>query len=176
MLRMAVAPAGFQPPASIAPVRRLIGSDAGELNRLYALEGDTTWYSGRQINEGVYYGALSRGRLVAAAGTHIHSQREGIAVVGNVFTHPDFRGHGFGTAVTAAVTAHLLQHCGLVVLNVDPGNRPARQIYEKLGYQDTGRVVEALSTLRRPHSPLPLFHRLLGRWRSRTPGEQIVPI
>jgi len=176
MLRMQVKREAFRPPQSLNGVRRLGAMDAPELNRLYALEGDGTWYSGRQINAGVYYGAFNRGRLVAAAGTHILSRREGVGVVGNVFTHPDQRGRGYGTAVTAAVSAHLLHDCPLVVLNVDPVNRPARQVYEKLGYVETGRLIEALSTLRRPLSPLPLAQRLLARWRGATPGIEAVTL
>ena len=176
MLRLQVERQAFVPPASLPSVRRLTADDATELNRLYALEGEGTWYSGHQINAGVYYGGFSRGRLVATAGTHIHSRREGVAVIGNVFTHPDFRGRGLGTAVTAAITAHVLQDAKLVVLSVDPANRTAHQIYEKLGYRESGRLVEAMSTLRRPISPLPLLERLIGRWRSGTTGVKVVAV
>jgi RimJ/RimL family protein N-acetyltransferase len=174
MMRMQVRPDAFQTPSGLPAVRRLIGADARDLNRLYAMEGDGIWYSGRQVGEGIYYGALNRGRLVAAAGTHIYSQHQGVAVVGNVFTHPDFRGHGYGTAVTAAVTAHLLRDCELVVLNVDPGNKVAQHVYERLGYHDTGRLVEAMSTRRHPYSPLPLLRRFVGRMRSGTPGLEVM--
>ncbi len=176
MLRMQLGAGGFRPPTRLDGVRRLGGMDAPDLNRLNALEGDGTSYTGRQINAGVYYGAFNRGRLAAAAGTHIHSKREGIGVVGNVFTHPDMRGRGYGTAVTAAVTAHLLQDCRLVVLNVDPANRPARQVYERLGYVEAARLVEALSTRRQPLSPLPLVRRLLARLRSGVSGAEAVPV
>src|SRR5262249_50099305 len=148
MLRMQVTPASFLPPAASNAVRRLHATDAAELNRLYALEGEGIWYSGRQVEDGLYYGASSRGRLVSAAGTHIYSRAEGVGVVGNVFTHPDFRGHGLATAVTAAVTADLLRDCHLVALSVDPANRSARHIYETMGYGEAGRLVEAMATRR----------------------------
>ncbi len=174
MVRMQLDKSAFSVPADMPVIRRLIGADAGELNRLYALEDDGIWYSPKQVSEGAYFGAHHRGRLVAAAGTHIHSSSQRVAVVGNVFTHPDFRGHGLGTAVTAAVTAHLLQSCDTIVLSVDPNNRVAHRIYERLGYRDTGRLVEAMATLRQPLSPLPLVRRLLARWRSPTPGVEVV--
>jgi len=176
MLRLRVDRDSFKPPSSAAAVRALTRADAPELNRLYALEGEGAAHSGQQIEAGAFYGALVRGRLVATAGTHIYSRREGVAVVGNVFTHPDFRGRGLGTAVTAAVTEHVLGDADLVVLNVDPANRTARQIYEKLGYRDAGRLVEAMSTLCHAASPAPLFHRLLGRWRSGTAGVETVVV
>jgi RimJ/RimL family protein N-acetyltransferase len=174
MLRMQVDRASFTGREVASDVRRLIGADARDLNRLYALEGDGIWYSPNQVASGIYYGALNRGRLVAAAGTHIYSGYEGVAVVGNVFTHPDYRGHGYGTAVTAAVTEQLLRICNLVVLNVDPANRVARHIYEALGYREAGRLVEAMSTLRYPYSPLPLMRRLIARLRSRSAGIEVV--
>lgn len=176
MVRMAVDRGSFLLPPSRGPVRRLLAADAPEVNRLYALEGEGIVYSGKQIRDGIYFGALSRGRLVGAAGTHIYSRAARVAVVGNVFTHPDFRGHGLGTAVTAAVTAQLLQDCDLVVLSVDPANRSARHVYEMLGYKETGRIVEATATRRSPLSPLPLLRRLLASRRSAERGAGVVPV
>jgi RimJ/RimL family protein N-acetyltransferase len=175
MLRMQLDSAAFTPPTAQPQVRRLNHADAADLNRLYALEGEGFWYSGRQIDEGIYYGAHVRGQLVAAAGTHTHSSRERVGVVGNVFSHPDHRNHGYGSAVTAAVTADLLGSSDLVVLNVDPANRGARRVYEKLGYHEVGRILEAMATRRNPLSPLPLVNRVLARWRSDTPGVEVVP-
>jgi ribosomal protein S18 acetylase RimI-like enzyme len=176
MVRMQLDAAAFTPPAGVELVRRLVEADAADLNRLYAIEEDGLRYSGRQVVEGVYYGAHNRGRLVAAAGTHIFSSREGVGVIGNVFTHPDFRGRGLGSAVTAAVAAHLLKTCNLIVLNVDPANRTARHIYDNLGFKDTGRLVEAMATRRNSASPLPFIRRTLGRWRSQTPQTEIVEL
>ncbi len=174
MLRLRVDRDSFRPPPGAAGLRALTGADAAELNRLYAIEGEGAAYSRQQIEAGAFYGAIVRGRLVATAGTHIYSRREGVAVIGNVFTHPDFRGRGLGTAVTAAVTEKVLGDADLVVLNVDPANRTARRIYEKLGFRDAGRLVEAMSTLRHVVSPAPLFHRLVGRWRSGVRGVETV--
>jgi ribosomal protein S18 acetylase RimI-like enzyme len=174
MLRMQVDRGSFAAKGNAASVRRLIAPDAPDLNALYAIEGDGLRYSGRQISQGMYFGAYVRGRLVSAAGTHIYSNSEGIGVVGNVFTHPDHRGHGLGTAVTSAVTAQLLRTCDLVVLNVDPANRTARHIYEELGYREAGRLVEAMATRRHALSPLPLLRRLVGRWRSSAPGVESI--
>ncbi len=157
MLRMQLSREDFKPPSEHGAVRRLIEADAFELNRLYNEE--STRYTGRQIVEGVYFGAFHRGWLIAAAGTHIYSKREGVAVIGNVFTHQDFRGHGLGTAVTAAVASHLLESCDLIVLNVDPANRTARHVYEQLGFKETGRLVEAMSTRRHAYSVIPMLRR-----------------
>lgn len=176
MLRMAVSPETFSRSDLNIEARRLIDADADDLNRLYALEDDGLRYSGRQVSDGIYYGVYNRGRLVSSAGTHIFSGREGVAVVGNVFTHPDHRGHGFGTAATSAVTEHLLRSCPLIVLNVDPANRPARHIYDTLGYHEHGRLMEAMATRRSSVTPVPAVRRALARWRSGTPGVEVVEL
>ncbi len=176
MLRMQIDEETYAKPASPAATRRLIDADAKELNRLYALEDHGIRYSGQQISNGVYFGAFNRGRLVAAAGTHIYSPQEGVAVIGNVFTHPDFRGHGYGTAVTAAVTESFLPSAKLIVLNVDPANRPARQIYERLGFTERARLIEATATRRNFGSPIPAARRAIARWRAAAPGSELVEI
>jgi len=71
---------------------------------------------------------------VSAAGTHVISRAAKLAVVGNVMTHADFRGRGYATAVTGAVTADLLKFCDQVVLNVR-ADIPRAGRLRRLGYQ-----------------------------------------
>ena len=88
-----------------------------------------------------------------------------LAVVGNVLTHVDYRGRGFATAVTGAVTAELLRTCDQVVLNVRSDNPPALNAYRRLGYQEHVRFEERL--VHRLGSPLAdlaaPFRRLFNR-------------
>jgi ribosomal protein S18 acetylase RimI-like enzyme len=132
MLRMWVDAAHFRP--FPADVRRLLPVEIGELNRLYQL-GFASWLPASAISDGLYYGLRVGGRLVSAAGTHVISPAAKLAVVGNVMTHNDFRGRGYATAVTGAVTADLLKFCDQVVLNVRADNPPALAAYRRLGYQ-----------------------------------------
>jgi GNAT superfamily N-acetyltransferase len=98
--------------------------------------GGMAGFTGRQLGQGVFYGVFKDGRLAAAAGTHIVSREYNVAAVGNVFTHPDHRGQGYGAAVTGAVCAELLR-LGIrdIVLNVAQRNTTAVYIYEKIGFQ-----------------------------------------
>ena len=100
--------------------------EIGELNRLYQL-GFASWLPSSTVADGVYYGMRVNGQLVAAAGTHVVSATARLAVVGNVLTHVDYRGRGFATATTGAVTADLLRFCDQVVLNVRADNPPGDQ-------------------------------------------------
>jgi ribosomal protein S18 acetylase RimI-like enzyme len=143
MVRMWVDRGRFRPTGDPA-LERLVPSDAAELNRLYQL-GFGAWLPPQAISEGVYYGLRVNGRLVSAAGTHVVSPSARLAVVGNVLTHGDYRGRGYATAVTGAVTAELLKSCDHVVLNVRADNPPAISAYRHLGYAEHIRFEERLA-------------------------------
>jgi ribosomal protein S18 acetylase RimI-like enzyme len=150
MVRMWVDRARFRPyPAT---VQRLLPVEIGELNRLYQL-GFASWLPSGAIADGVYYGMRVNGQLVAAAGTHVVSAAARLAVVGNVLTHLDYRGRGFATAVTGAVTAELLRSCDQIVLNVRADNPPAINAYRRLGFIEHARFEERL--IHRLGSPWP---------------------
>ena len=175
MRRMAVD--GFVFRHVAGTVRRLAGSDVGALNALYSTEGGPTGYSAAHIQRGVYFGAYDGRWLVAVAGTHVVSPEAGIAVVGNVFTHPAYRGGGLATQVTSAVTEELLTRhgCRSVVLTVNPMNTPAVQAYTHLGFAYDRDVVEA----RLQRRDLLGVGALLRRWTARRaasgglPGDEV---
>ena len=166
MVRMWVDRARFRP-AEDPGLERLGPNDAMELNRLYQL-GFGAWLPPSAIGEGVYYGLRVQGKLVAAAGTHVVSTAARLAVVGNVLTHGDYRGRGYATAVTGAVTAELLKSCDHVVLNVRADNPPAISAYRHLGYAEHIRFEERLA--RRIGSPwsevASMIRRLIPRKES----------
>lgn len=57
----------------------------------------------------------------------------------DIAVHPDYAGHGRGTALMAQIT-DVARHAGFpgVCLAVDVGNDRARHVYSKLGYGDRG--------------------------------------
>jgi RimJ/RimL family protein N-acetyltransferase len=162
MVRMWVDRSRFRPYP--ADVRRLLPTDIGELNRLYQL-GFASWLPSSSIADGVYFGMRVGGRLIAAAGTHVISREARLGVVGNVLTHVDYRGRGFATAVTGAVTAELLRTSDQVVLNVRSDNPPALQAYRRLGYAEHVRFEERLA--HRLGSPWPDFTAPFRRFFNR---------
>lgn len=173
MIRMLVTPDSFRPSADV-DVRRLSGADARDINRLYRTDGVPSFYSGRQIDDSVYFGVERNGRIVAVAGTHVISAASAIAVVGNVYTHPSYRGQHMAQATTSAVTEQLLRSCRDVVLSVDPTNTPAVRAYERLGYAEVTRLIEG-AAIRRDATGIPTaFRRLAARLRGRGSGGEIV--
>jgi ribosomal protein S18 acetylase RimI-like enzyme len=143
MRRMHVAGTTFARPHTIpAEVVRLAPADLAALLELYEGYAESAFVPDH-LTHGVFHGVREDSRLLAAGGTHIVSERFGIAAVGNIFTRPEARGRGYGTVITAAVTEALLgRGCRDVILNVAVSNRGAAAIYERLGFREHCRFWE----------------------------------
>ena len=155
------------------PVSRLSGAHVREMNCLYRIDGTPAFYTAQNIDDAVYYAAYEDGRMVAVAGTHVVSAAEGIAVAGNVFVHPAYRGRGLATRVTGAVTRHLLSACREVVLSVAPRNVTAVRAYQRLGYREVGKLIEGAAT-RRDVGVGALLGRQIATLRGRRYGAELV--
>jgi ribosomal protein S18 acetylase RimI-like enzyme len=135
MRRMAVTHSTFVPQAATLDVARLGMSDFAEICDLYQHAPESIF---RQdlLDQDSFFGLRANGCLVAIAGTHVLAEPLGIAVVGNVLTHPDERGKGYAGMVTSALVTHLsARGCGDVVLNVFEANAPAIAVYRRLGFE-----------------------------------------
>jgi ribosomal protein S18 acetylase RimI-like enzyme len=133
MWRMTIQREDFRPAYS-PEVVPLSPRHTDELWRLYA-QGDGDAFSPTQLATGAFYGVCDRGRVVAAAGTHLVSPTHGMGAIGNVYTDEAYRGRGYGSAATSAVVAELFRR-GIrhVFLNVAQANTSAIRIYERLGF------------------------------------------
>jgi len=169
-LRMSVSAESFRPAAG--PAQRLHRADIGAVNALQRSEG-FGFYSTSVLDEGVYYGVCANRRLVAMAGTHAVAPSQGLALVGNVMTHPRYRGQGYGSIATSAVTAELLETCPDVLLTVDAKNEAAIRLYERLGYREECRLIESGSR----RKDMIGLTSLVRRWRARRrgrPGREVM--
>ncbi len=73
------------------------------------------------------------GEPVAYAAASVPSH--GMSRIGSVYTPREHRGHGYGSAVTAAVSQWALDNgASDVVLFTDLSNPTSNSIYQKLGY------------------------------------------
>lgn len=175
MIRMGVTRDTFVPVHTVQTVP-LGGVDIRRVNSLYGTEGGPSYYIPEHIESGIYRGVVADGRLVAVAGTHVVSPHQRVAVVGNVFTHPGYRGRGYATAATSSVTETLFQYCEHVVLTVDPKNASAVHAYERLGYREVCHLVEASAGRRDPSGAVCGIRRLRARVRGRRYGGSYVTV
>jgi predicted GNAT family acetyltransferase len=108
-----------------------------------------TGFNAQQVKQGVFFGLHVSKQLVAVAGTHLVSETYGVAAVGNIFTHPNYRGRGYATKATSAVLTELVER-GIedIVLNVSQDNAPALRVYAKLGFESCCAFYEGTGVAR----------------------------
>jgi hypothetical protein len=86
-----------------------------------------------------------RGETVSMAGHNLTISTPGTSVtrVGPVFTPMSHRRHGYAAAVSAAVTADLLDRGSRVMLFADESNATSNGVYRALGYRAVDTLVLA---------------------------------
>jgi ribosomal protein S18 acetylase RimI-like enzyme len=156
------------------PATRLGPDDLTRINSLYSQEGTSTAYRPEHLEHAVYCGAFVGGELVSIAGTHAFSANEGVAVVGNVYTHPEYRNRGYASVATSAVTQELMEKCDLVVLTVEANNAAALNVYERLGYRSVCNMHETPLIRKEPVGVMSFARRALATWRGRKKGKEVV--
>jgi predicted GNAT family acetyltransferase len=87
----------------------------------------------RTIEMGQYLGLRQDGHLVAMAGERFHLT--GFCEISGVCTHPDYRGRGYGSALTTLVAEGILERQETPFLHLAPSNDIARKLYTKLGFR-----------------------------------------
>jgi ribosomal protein S18 acetylase RimI-like enzyme len=146
MRRMALVESDFRP-AECEGIVRLGSGDVGEMIELYR-HYPGHFFQPSQLEMGVYYGVRSAGMLVAVSGTHVITESQGLAALGNIVTQPDFRGRGLAKAATSAVCRELFSAVDLVCLNVADDNAPGIAAYEAIGFRTHSHYLEGLGQAR----------------------------
>ena len=65
----------------------------------------------------------------------------GVARIGPVYTPPDRRNHGYGSALVAGVSTTLRTNGGRCILYTDLGNPTSNSIYRAIGYRAVSEVL-----------------------------------
>ncbi len=123
--------------------------DERELREFYARayradERGGRFFESYMLETGCYAGVRREGRLVAAGGLHVLSERFGVAAIGNVVTVSGLRRLGLGRSVTAFVARAALARVPRVGLNVAADNQPALRCYLGLGFAPVLRYQEGV--------------------------------
>ena len=111
-------------------------SHVAELDELHALDPGAAFYLPAMLDTGVFVGVREHGRLIAVAGAHVVSDRQRVAAIGGVLTHPEHRRRGLGFDVTAGVCARLEGRVDNVGLNSADRNTAARALYTGMGFRE----------------------------------------
>ena len=125
-------------------VTHLTENDLDQMLQLYAQAYPDNWFDSRMLQTGQYFGIETENRLVSAAGIHVYSTRYRVAALGNIVTHPDYRGRGFAKSVTARLCRSLSENVDHIGLNVRANNAIAIALYEKLGFEITDPYYECM--------------------------------
>ena len=87
------------------------------------------------LETGQFVGIEDRvGQLVCVAGVHVYSPAYRVAALGNITTHPDYRGQGLAAAATAALCKRIFSDVDVIGLNVRSDNTAAIRAYHKVGF------------------------------------------
>lgn len=116
-------------------VKPLIMSDIIALEELYRVAYPGNWFEPRMLETSCYYGIQQDTSLVSVAGVHVYSEQYRVAALGNITTHPLFRGLGLAKAVSAKLCKDLLQQIDHIGLNVKADNTSAIAVYTRLGFE-----------------------------------------
>ncbi|MCD4702362.1 MAG: GNAT family N-acetyltransferase [Candidatus Aegiribacteria sp.] len=126
-------------------VVQLKGSDLEELLGFYDRSYPRNWFDPRMLETGKYFCIRHNGNIVSAGGIHVYSSEYRVGTLGNIATHPEYRGSGFGTAVTAMVCRSMLKTVDHIGLNVRTDNSAAISCYEKLGFRTVASYCEFMA-------------------------------
>lgn len=126
----------------------LTPADADELKELYSISNPEAWFDPRMLETGCYFGIRASGSIVSVAGIHVYSPTYRAAALGNVVTHPDFRGRGYAQATCARLCQAMQGTIHHIGLNVKSSNVVAIRAYEKLGFTHVGVYGEYMLTLK----------------------------
>ncbi len=115
-----------------AKIEKLTDADAADMLEL-ATSTKPGPFARRTSSLGEFWGVRENGVLLAMAGTRM--QQPGFTEVSGVCTHPDARGRGFARALSALVTAQILERGDTPYLHAYAANTTALELYRSLGFR-----------------------------------------
>ena len=88
---------------------------------------------------GLVFGAYQKGLLASVA--TMPEIIDNMALIRGVYTVPSLRNRGLATSASSALVKEIISLGKGAVLWVAKDNKPARKVYEKIGFQKTGHVL-----------------------------------
>ena len=130
-------------------IKQLDISHLDIVKELYSIAYPENYFHTKMIETGKYFGYFDNEKIVAVSGVHVDSDEYKISALGNITTHPDYRGKGIATKLTSRLVAELLTNSEKTIcLNVKSGNLSAIASYRKLGFVKVHEYEESLFELK----------------------------
>ena len=123
-------------------IRRLSIIDIPIINEFYSAAYPENWFDKRMLETQKYFGYFVENKLVGIAGIHVYSEEYKVAALGNIATHPEFRGRQIGYKLTSHLCIDLMQTVSYIGLNVKSDNIAAISCYRKVGFEIVGSYDE----------------------------------
>ncbi|MBE0649343.1 MAG: GNAT family N-acetyltransferase, partial [Bacteroidales bacterium] len=125
-------------------IRRLKVQDMQIITEFFSIAYPNNWFDSRMIDTDKYFGYFINDMLVGVSGIHVYSDKYKVAALGNIATHPDYRGQQIAYKLTSALCFDLQKSVDLIGLNVRSDNSNAINCYTKIGFEIIGSYDECL--------------------------------
>jgi len=117
---------------AVTPVKKSTDKDLERIDKFYFDTKANPW-NPIQFESGYYHYIEDEGKIVACGGTHFENPK--LAQIGNIYVLKDYRRRGFGELLTSAIAREILDKKELATLFVNQENIPAKNLYQKLGFE-----------------------------------------
>ncbi len=129
-------------------IRRLSPQDMDTVTAFYKTAYPHNWFDKRMLETGKYFGYFMGESLAGVAGVHVYSAQYRVAALGNIAVLPALRGRQTGFKLTSVLCNDLVQTTDTIGLNVMSDNAAAIHLYQKAGFEVTGRYEECFMRLK----------------------------
>jgi ribosomal protein S18 acetylase RimI-like enzyme len=126
---------GMAEPVFDNNIRRLDSGDLEAISNFYEAAYPDNWFDSHMVGTGKYFGYFIGTMLTGIAGIHVYSQEYRIAALGNIATHPQFRGQKIAFRLTSVLCNDLKYDVDIIGLNVKSDNHAAIKCYENIGFE-----------------------------------------
>jgi len=125
-------------------IRKLTIMDLPKLLDFYSISYPNNWFDEKMLKTNMYYGYFNADKMIGVAGVHVYSREYKIAALGNIATHPDYRGQKIGYKLTSKLCEDLIETVDTIGLNVSSKNDFAIKCYKGIGFEIIGEYEEFL--------------------------------
>jgi len=118
--------------------------DILEIQEFFKTAYPHNWFDSRMLETNKYLGYYMDDRLAGVSGIHVYSREYRVAGLGNIATHPEYRGQGIGFTLTSVLCQNLQKEVDVIGLNVRSDNAFAIKCYNSIGFDIIATFDECL--------------------------------